>query len=83
MDSEFYLIEKRLIELGYSRHPGETLTEWIGKIEGESTNASTQHLQSILSLHYRYRFDPNGITSQERAALKSSAQSWLDERQGL
>ena len=83
MDSEFYLIERSLIELGYSRQPGEALSEWIGRIEGESPDAPTQDLQSILSLHYRYRFDPNGITSQERAALKSSAQSWLDERQGL
>lgn len=83
MDSEFYLIEKSLIELGYSRHPGETLSEWIGRIEGESPDDSTQGLQSILSLHYRYRFDPKGITSEERSALKSFALSWLDERQGL
>jgi transglutaminase-like putative cysteine protease len=81
MDSEFYLIEERLLALGYSRHPGETLSRWIGRIEGVSRDDSTQGLQSILSLHYRYRFDPKGITSQERSALKSSAQSWLEERQ--
>jgi hypothetical protein len=83
MDSEFYLIEKRLIELGYPRRPGETLSEWIGRIEGESPDDSTPRLQSILSLHYRYRFDPKGITSEERATLKSYAESWLDERQAL
>ena len=83
MDSEFYLIEKRLIELGYPRHPGETFSEWIGRIEGESPHDSTQRLQSILSLHYRYRFDPKGITSEERSTLKSSAESWLDERQAF
>lgn len=83
MDSEFYLIEKSLTELGYRRHTGETLSDWLGRIEGESPEDSTPLLQSILSLHYRYRFDPNGITSEERAALKSSAESWLDERQAL
>lgn len=82
-DSEFYLIEKSLTELGYPRHPGETLSEWVRRIEGESPGDSTQLLQSILSLHYRNRFDPNGITSEERSTLKSSAESWLDERRAL
>jgi hypothetical protein len=83
MDSEFYLIEKSLTELGYRRHTGETLSDWLGRIEGESPEDSTQLLQSILSLHYRYRFDPKGITSEERAALRSFAESWLDERKAL
>lgn len=81
MDSEFYLIERRLIEMGYSRHPGETLSGWIERIGGKAPDDSMQPLKSILSLHYRYRFDPRGITSEERSALKSSAQAWLDEWQ--
>jgi hypothetical protein len=80
MDSEFYLVEKRLTELGYVRHPGETLSDWLGRIEGESPADSSQRLQSILSLHYRYRFDPKGLTSEERSALKSIVKSWLDAR---
>ena len=83
MDSEFYLIEKRLIQLGYPRHPGETLSGWIERIEAKSPYDSTHRLQSILSLHYRYRFDPKGITSEERSALKSFVESWLDGRQAL
>jgi hypothetical protein len=80
MDSEFYLIEKKLTELGHVRHPGETLSEWLGRIGGESPARSTQRLQSILSLHYRYRFDPKGITSEERSTLKSIVESWLERR---
>ena len=83
MDSEFYLIEKSFTELGYPRHLGETLSEWIRRIGGEFPGDATQLLQPILSLHYRYRFDPNGLTSEERSALKSSAESLLDERQSL
>lgn len=83
MDSEFYLIEKRLIELGCPRHPGETLSGWIERIEGKFPYDSRRPLQCILSLHYRYRFDPKGITSEERSALKSSAESWLDGTQAL
>jgi len=78
MDSEFYLIEKKLTELGYVRHPGETLSAWIRRIDAESSATSIELLQPILTLHYRYRFDPKGITSEERPALKSTVKSWLD-----
>jgi hypothetical protein len=83
MDSEFYLIEKKLTDLGYARHPSETLSEWLRRIEGESPTHFTQRLQSILSLHYRYRFDPKGITSKERSTLKSTVKSWMDEMQAF
>jgi hypothetical protein len=79
MDSEFYLIEKKLTELGYARHPGETLSAWVRRIEGQSPADATPVLQSILTLHYRYRFDPKGITSTERSALKSTVNAWLVE----
>ena len=81
MDSEFYLIEKKLAELGYARHPGETLSDWVRRIEGETPTDATPVPQSILTLHYRYRFDPKGITSEERSALKSTVNAWLDESQ--
>jgi hypothetical protein len=83
MDSEFYLIEKKLTELGYVRHPGETLSDWVRRIEGEYPADASPVLESILSLHYRYRFDPKGITSAERSALKSTVNAWLDERQAF
>jgi len=71
-DSEFYLIEKRLIESGYTRHPWVTLSRWISRIE------EAEPLRSILALHYRYRFDPKGITADEKAVLKSDVRSWLE-----
>lgn len=78
--SEFYLIEKRLIEWGYVRYPWETLSSWIRKIEeARPSSVSTGPLHSILALHYRYRFDPEGITIAEKGALESSVQSWLEQ----
>ena len=77
-DSEFYLIEKRLMELGYTRHPWETLSAWLKRIEPSCSSVPTELLPSILALHYRYRFDPKGITSEERQALRANAHSWLD-----
>ena len=77
-DSEFYLIEKRLMELGHTRHPWETLSAWLKRIGPSCSSVPTGLLPSILALHYRYRFDPKGITSEERRALTANAHSWLD-----
>ena len=80
VDSEFYLIAERLSELGFARHPGETLSHLIARIkEGHPPSISTESLQSILKLHYRYRFDPKGISQSERSALRSTVHVWLEE----
>jgi len=79
-DSEFYLIAARLGELGFARHPGETLSNLIARIEeSQPPLIAIEPLQSILALHYRYRFDPRGISASERSALRSNVQSWLEE----
>ena len=79
-DSEFYLIEKTLNKSGFVRHPTDTLQNWIGKLQkNPSATLWIKDLRSILDLHYRYRFDPNGIKTTERAALKSDTKAWLDE----
>ncbi len=81
VDSEFYLVEKRLTDLGYPRHPWEPLSNWIRRIEqAQSSSVSAEALHSILALHYQYRFDPNGITMAEKATLKSEVQEWLEHQ---
>jgi hypothetical protein len=78
-DSDFYLVERRLTELGYPRYSGETLSTWIRRIEEtEPFLAGAGALQPLLSLHYRYRFDPEGISSHDREALRSRVLTWLD-----
>jgi len=80
VDSEFYLIAARLSELGFVRHPGETLSHLIARIEeGQPPSISTEPLQSIVELHFRYRFDPKGISPSERSALRSNVNVWLEE----
>ncbi len=80
-DSEFYVIEKRLQELGFVRYPWEPLSHWIHRIERHASPLSRQSLHPILDLHYRYRFDPEGLTSAEKAALRSYVQSWLEQHE--
>ncbi len=82
-DSEFYLIEQALSESGFNRRPSESLKEWLDRLrENFQDNLSDQNLikelPGIIKLHYRYRFDPRGISSMERNLLKSAIKSWLN-----
>ncbi len=80
VDSEFYRVEKRLIESGFSRHPWETLAGWIRRIESEKASVvMIGSLHSMLELHYRLRFDPEGISESAKRALQTSVRSWLEQ----
>lgn len=80
VDSEFYLIMERLGELGFVRDPGETMWNLLARIEESQPHfISTESIYSLLALHYRYRFDPQGIGPAERSALKSGVDLWLAE----
>ncbi len=88
LDSEIYLIETALQELGLIRNPSETWQQWLARLHhsplpiSETNLNQTQmleELRAIVKLHYRYRFDPQGLNSTERAELKSCTQSWLNK----
>lgn len=77
-DSEFYLIEKRLGELGWGRNRGETPIEWLERISAKlPADFENGALILLARLHYRYRFDPMGLSAVERERLKALATSWL------
>jgi protein-glutamine gamma-glutamyltransferase len=79
LDSEFYLIESRLGEWGLERQSSETVRQWIARLKQKLPAAKMNHLDQIIDLHYRYRFDPQGIAQEDRAKLRSMIQSWLVE----
>lgn len=79
LDSEFYQIEKRLGDWGLARLPSETVRKWLGRLEQELPASYMSELHQIIDLHYRYRFDPQGLTDEERETLKRMIQSWLSE----
>ncbi|WP_413171999.1 transglutaminase-like domain-containing protein [Anabaena azotica] len=79
-DSEFYLIEKALNELGFTRQPSESLKNWMERLKKEiSASDLIEELSSLIEIHYRYRFDPQGIEDAERARLQSAVQLWLEQ----
>ena len=64
-DSELYALEPLLAERFGPREQDESLKSWILK------TSMADQLRDVVELHYRYRFDPQGLKPQERAALRA------------
>jgi hypothetical protein len=79
LDSEFYQLERKLSERGVTRAPGEPPTSWLQRAVTDPGLAPVQKpLQQVLRLHYRYRFDPQGLDRSEREALRREAKACLE-----
>jgi hypothetical protein len=76
-DSEFYQVEQYLNQLGLVRGTSETLQQWLDRMHQSLPERGMGELRSILRLHYRYRFDPQGIAPGERSQLRTLIQTWL------
>jgi len=71
-DSELYALEQRLSELGLGRRTWEPLLVWIERIgKDPRSSVSPDAMREVVRLHYRYRFDPRGIASEEREELRN------------
>ena len=80
LDSEFYQIEKQLAERGMMRGVNETLADWLERAAAEPSLASLKApLGGLLRLHYRYRFDPQGLSDSDREELRREARECLDK----
>lgn len=80
LDSEFYEIEKQLVERSIARRSNETLTGWLERVAAEpSLGEFRDPLQAILQLHYRYRFDPHGLNDSDRLELRRQTRACLDK----
>ncbi len=74
IDSEFYLLEHTLAECYAERREGETLFQWFDRIE-KMTQTDTRPWRDLAWLHYRLRFDPSGLTVQERDLLRTQCEA--------
>lgn len=79
LDSEFYILEKQLADRGVPRGIGEPLNEWLARV---TTTPGLRELcaplQEILRLHYRYRFDPVGLSEADRDVLRREVMVCLE-----
>ncbi len=70
-DSEFYTVEKSLPP----REPSETHAQWLSRIDARISRAKAAQLREALRLHQRYRFDPAGLSRNERNRLREICRS--------
>ena len=79
LDSEFYRVAAKLAERGAARQPGELLSAWLPRACADPALADLKsRLQELLALHYRYRFDPEGLSQVDREALRRDAVGCLN-----
>ncbi len=77
-DSPFYQVVLHLNDLGMPRRPGESPRRWLNRITQVSeTDITTDQLYEMLAIHNKSRFDPAGITEDERHRLDAGVKAWL------
>ncbi|MBI3852123.1 MAG: transglutaminase domain-containing protein [Verrucomicrobia bacterium] len=80
LDSEFYQLENKLAERGVPRGASEPLNEWLHRMaETPDLSGLRAPLEELLRLHYRYRFDPLGLSEADRELLKREARKCLEK----
>jgi hypothetical protein len=75
-DSEFYAVELLLAKSGWPRVSHETLGAWQRRIP-PLVSPPPALLETILGLHYRCRFDPQGLDAEGRRQLREKVREWL------
>jgi hypothetical protein len=72
LDSEFFAVEGALSKRGLGRKSWEPASVWLDRV-------GAHDLRPLLSLHNRHRFDPAGLSTDEREALRAGAREWLSK----
>ncbi len=76
-DSAFYLIEQAIADMGLARDPAESLKTWVTRLSQHLSATQIDDLQTLIELHYRYRFDPQATDATTKTRLKELSESWL------
>ncbi|TRW94231.1 transglutaminase-like domain-containing protein [Candidatus Methylobacter oryzae] len=71
LDSEFYLIEQGLQNTDRARLHNESIQEWVERLQAPE-------LSRLYKLHYQLRFDPLGLSDEQRQLLRQQANAWLE-----
>lgn len=80
LDSEFYQLEKRLALRGFPRQDGEPVSHWLERVIHQiQFQADRASLETLLRLHYRYRFDPLGLGESDRETLRRETRTCLEQ----
>ena len=83
-DSDFYRLTRLLEKRGLTRQPGEPLAKWLRRVLSRPEVAELKPaIEHLLQLHYRYRFDPAGLSTAERAILRDEVNRCVTSLSGV
>ncbi|MEL6779058.1 MAG: transglutaminase-like domain-containing protein [Cyanobacteria bacterium J06597_16] len=83
LDSELYEIEALLGEQGLGRLQEESFLQWCDRLQPALSASQYDTFKTILTLHYRYRFDPTGLSEIERQQLQQLSEQWMMHQRKL
>ncbi|MBT7409059.1 MAG: transglutaminase domain-containing protein [Methylococcales bacterium] len=69
-DSELFIIEQYLQQQNQYRNENESFNDWVKRL-------GVVGLENIVQLHYRYRFDPQGLSDEQRNELALLVKKWI------
>ncbi len=75
-DSEFFELEARLAKQGLAQGNDETTGDWLRRV-ARDVPVAAELLESILRLHQKYRFNPDGLSAAEREQLREMVRHCL------
>lgn len=75
-DSEYFLLEKRLAKAGLARGNEESTADWLARLAPDAPTLA-ESLGRIVQIHYKYRFNPEGVNEVEREELRELVRSCL------
>lgn len=75
-DSEFYAVEAALAKKT-PRRASEPMLDWLPCAAAALKHDTRVQIDGLANLHYRYRFDPAGLTETERNQLSSGSRQAL------
>lgn len=81
LDSEFYRLEEQLARRGCGRRPEESWPDWHRRIRSQ-LSIPEEELRALIHWHQRLRFDPQGLSPEERHRLRRTVERWLPQIQG-
>lgn len=77
-DSEFYLVESKIAKATRPRDSAESFSDWLESIlKAPAFQHLAAPLKELLRLHYRLRFQPEGLTTKEQAFFRDRIQDFL------
>ena len=65
MDSGWYRLEEGLARVTEARLPGQSISTWVQAFSAKWPQYRDD-LRAIVSVHYQYRFDPQGLSDGEK-----------------